>query len=347
MRYTVPVVTDNTPDIGSFEELAMPHFAKLYNFAYWLTQNRATAEDLVQEAYMKALKGFSTYQQGTNFRAWIYRILRHTFLTTQTGIRASASISYQTEVDSLDVEAYGTPESILLAQVDQERIQEALEDLPLNFREVLLLCDLEEMTYKDISQTLGLPIGTVMSRLSRARSSMRVLLTAPRRVREAPAPVAPTPAAPMYGEFSSSASSSVPASSVVSGPVATPQFQADAGPVSTEPIRIKSEIDDVPDLPDHTQPIRIRSEIDDVPNVPDQKEPTREPVREPVREPSKDPIREPIRIKSEIDDVPDMPENWEDIPDMPQRHVIDDVPHSPAYHDVRLKFEDEDERPLE
>lgn len=327
MRYTVPVVTDNTPDIGSFEELAMPHFAKLYNFAYWLTQNRAAAEDLVQEAYMKAFRGFSTYQQGTNFRAWIYRILRHTFLTTQAGIRASSSISYQTEVDSLDVEAYGTPESILLAQVDQQRIREALEDLPLNFREVLLLCDLEEMTYKDISQTLGLPIGTVMSRLSRARSAMRVLLTAPRRVREAPAPVSPTPVsptpvAPAPGESTSSASSSV-----APGPVATAQFQADAGPASTEPIRIKSEIDDVPDLPDHTQPIRIKSEVDDVPDLPDQ--------------------REPIKIKSEIDDVPDMPEQWDDIPDIPKRRVIDDVPHLPEYHDVRLKFEDDDERPLE
>ncbi len=187
------------------------------------------------------------------------------------------------------MESYGTPESILLAQVDQVRIQEAWEDLPLNFREVLLLCDLEEMTYKDISQTLGLPIGTVMSRLSRARSAMRVLLTAPRRVREAPEPVAPTPAAPTYGEYSSSASSSVAAS-----PVATPQFQADAGPASTEPIRIKSEIDDVPDLPEHAQPIGVRSEFDDVPRMPDQKEPVREPAREPVKE--------PIRIKSEIDD---------------------------------------------
>ena len=324
-------MTDNTPDTGSFEELAMPHFAKLYNFAYWLTQNRATAEDLVQEAYMKALKGFSTYQQGTNFRAWIYRILRHTFLTTQAGIRASSAISYQTEIDSLEVKAYGTPESILLAQVDQQRIQEALEDLPLNFREVLLLCDLEEMTYKDISQTLGLPIGTVMSRLSRARSAMRTLLTAPRRVREVPVPAVPIASAPAES------------TSVASSRVATAQFQADGGPASTEPIRIKSEIDDVPDLPEHT-PIRIKSEIDDVPDLPEHT-----PVR--IKEIDDVPIladkKEPIRIKSEIDDVPDLPENWDDIPDLPKKPVIDDVPHLPEYRELRLKFEDEDERPLE
>ena len=87
-RYTVGAVADHAGDFGSFEELAMPLFAKLYNFAHWLTQERTAAEDLVQETYMKALRGFSSFQQGTNFRAWIYRILRNTFLTTQTGLKA-------------------------------------------------------------------------------------------------------------------------------------------------------------------------------------------------------------------------------------------------------------------
>lgn len=154
----------------------MPHFANLYNFACWLTQDRAAAEDLVQEAYMKALKGFSTYKQGTNFRAWIYRILHNTFLTSQTGLKMQ--ISLDDEDTSEEPGTDTTPESILLARVEQETVQRALEELPLKFREVILLCDMEEMTYEEIAQTLAIPIGTVMSRLSRARRAMRALLSA-------------------------------------------------------------------------------------------------------------------------------------------------------------------------
>jgi len=83
-------VGNQTGNTGSFEQLALPHFASLYNFACWLTQDRAAAEDLVQEAFLKALKGFSSYQQGSNFRAWIYKILRNTFLTTRAGLKATA-----------------------------------------------------------------------------------------------------------------------------------------------------------------------------------------------------------------------------------------------------------------
>ena len=161
----------------------MPLFAKLYNFAHWLTQDRAAAEDLVQETYMKALRGFSSFQQGTNFRAWMYKILRNTFLTTQTGLKAWASVSLDSDSDSdgdKPAEPAGseTPESVLLARVQQETIQNALESLPVKFREIVLLCDLEEMSYQEIGEALGIPIGTVMSRLSRARKAMRELLAA-------------------------------------------------------------------------------------------------------------------------------------------------------------------------
>ena len=154
----------------------MPLFARLYHFACWLTQDRAVAEDLTQETFMKALKGFSSFQQGTNFRAWIYRILRNTFLTTQAGLKAS--VSFDSDDASLEPASAETPESVLLARDDQEAIQNALRELPVNFREVILLCDLEEMSYQEISQSLGIPIGTVMSRLSRARKAMRALLAA-------------------------------------------------------------------------------------------------------------------------------------------------------------------------
>ena len=154
----------------------MPLFASLFNFACWLTQDRVTAEDLVQETYMKALKGFSSFEQGTNFRAWMYRILRNTFLTTQTGLKAFALVSLDSDDTPLEPGSDETPELLLLARVKQETIRRALEELPVNFREVILLCDLEEMSYQEIGLTLGIPIGTVMSRLSRARKAMRRLL---------------------------------------------------------------------------------------------------------------------------------------------------------------------------
>ena len=177
-RYTVGAVADRAGESGSFEELAMPLFAKLYNFAHWLTQDRAAAEDLVQETYMKALRGFSSFQQGTNFRAWIYKILRNTFLTTQTGLKAWATVSIDSDGDKdggapVEPAASETPESVLLARAQHETIQNALEKLPVKFREIVLLCDLEEMSYQEIGETLGIPIGTVMSRLSRARKAMR------------------------------------------------------------------------------------------------------------------------------------------------------------------------------
>ena len=154
----------------------MPLFSQLYNFACWLAEDRAAAEDLVQETYLKACKGFASYQQGTNFRAWIYRILRNTFLTSQAGLSAMASLDDEDE-RPLEPETTDTPESILLASREQEKIQAALEALPVHYREIILLSDLEEMSYQEISQALGIPMGTVMSRLSRARGAMRRLLS--------------------------------------------------------------------------------------------------------------------------------------------------------------------------
>jgi RNA polymerase sigma-70 factor (ECF subfamily) len=159
----------------------MPLFASLYNFAFWLAQDQAAAEDLVQETYMKALKGFPSFEQGTNFRAWMYRILRNTFMTTQAGLKASAFVSLDADDErpadpGMDLGTAETPESFLLARVEQQQIQQALEELPVAFREILLLCDMEEMSYHEIGLALGIPIGTVMSRVSRARAAMRKLL---------------------------------------------------------------------------------------------------------------------------------------------------------------------------
>src|SRR5258708_35715167 len=106
-------VTEELVSAATFEELAMPLFDQLYNFARWLTQDTAEAEDLVQETYAKALRGFSSFQAGTNFRAWMYRILRNSFLSSRTGLRAMVAIDEEVDENSLPAESK-TPESILL-----------------------------------------------------------------------------------------------------------------------------------------------------------------------------------------------------------------------------------------
>src|SRR6201997_251897 len=125
----------------------MPLFGPLYNLAHWLTQDRSEAEDLVQETYAKALKGFDSFQPGTNFRAWIYRILRNTFLTSRTGLKTAVSLDEDDDPQAYAPVTTETPETLLLARADHDAIQRALQQLPVNHREVILLCDVEEMSY--------------------------------------------------------------------------------------------------------------------------------------------------------------------------------------------------------
>jgi RNA polymerase sigma-70 factor (ECF subfamily) len=160
---------------ATFEELAMPLFDQLYNLAHWLTQDTTEAEDLVQETYAKALRGFSSFQAGTNFRAWMYRILRNSFLSSRTGLKTMVSVDEKVDENLLPAENK-TPETILIGQADREMVQQALADLPVPFREILLLCEVEEMSYQEIGETLAIPTGTVMSRLFRGRKALRELL---------------------------------------------------------------------------------------------------------------------------------------------------------------------------
>lgn len=155
----------------------MPLFDSLYNFAMWLARNREEAEDLVQETYAKALKGFSSFKPGTNFRAWMFRILRNAFLNSRTGLRVSQTSALELEAESpLMPVTEQTPESILLRQIDHETLYRAIEELPVSFREVLLLRDVEELSYQEIAEAIAVPIGTVMSRLSRARRMLKEIL---------------------------------------------------------------------------------------------------------------------------------------------------------------------------
>jgi RNA polymerase sigma-70 factor, ECF subfamily len=168
-----------------FEQLAMPLFDSLYNFAHWLTGNRVDAEDLVQETYAKALKGFKSFQDGTNLRAWMFRILRNTFLTSRTGLMARSTLSLEEEAEEAEIRSAQvvTPESVLLRNENQQMILDALAAVPVHYREIILLCEVEELSYREIAEVLSLPIGTVMSRLSRARNSLRHMLAAKQSAR--------------------------------------------------------------------------------------------------------------------------------------------------------------------
>src|SRR5246500_5324275 len=160
--------------LAGFEELAMPLFDSLYNFASWLVHNKSNAEDLVQETYLKALRGFALFQPGTNFRAWMFRILRNTFLSSCSTLDRRMTVEIDSEDDGAVLPATSTtPESLLIGRSQQNAVRNAIEQLPVTFREVLLLCDVEDASYREIAEILSIPIGTVMSRLGRARKAVR------------------------------------------------------------------------------------------------------------------------------------------------------------------------------
>jgi RNA polymerase sigma-70 factor, ECF subfamily len=160
--------------LAGFEELAMPLFDSLYNFAGWIAHNANDAEDLVQETYLKALGSFASFRPGTNFRAWMFKILKNTFLSSCTRLERRMTVALDPEEDgpepAVDTE---TPETILINRSSSQQLQRAIEDLPVHYREVLLLCEMEEMSYQEIAKILSIPIGTVMSRLARARKAVR------------------------------------------------------------------------------------------------------------------------------------------------------------------------------
>ncbi len=164
---------DDQPLVG-FEELAIPLFDSLYNFARWIARGSDDAEDLVQETYLKALRSFPSFQPGTNFRAWMFRILRNTFLSSRTKFERRMTEALDSEEDGPEpVVETETPETILINRCNSQLVQRAIDDLPVHYRETLLLCEVEEMSYQEIAEILSIPIGTVMSRLARARKAVR------------------------------------------------------------------------------------------------------------------------------------------------------------------------------
>lgn len=154
-----------------FEETVLPHTSAAYNLARWLTGNEHDAEDVSQEAYLRAFKFFEGFR-GIDSRAWLLAIVRN---TCYTWLKEKNMIDKMTvfdeEIHTAD-ENESNPETDLLQAMDIERIRKAIEELPVEYREAIVLCDLEGMSYKEIAQITKLPMGTVMSRLARARKKL-------------------------------------------------------------------------------------------------------------------------------------------------------------------------------
>ncbi|HEU5133371.1 MAG TPA: sigma-70 family RNA polymerase sigma factor [Pyrinomonadaceae bacterium] len=159
----------------NFEEAVMPHLDAAYNLARWLTRNEDDAQDMVQEAYLRALRFFGGFH-GTDARAWLLTIVRNTCYTWLKRSRSAElsgdfdEVVLTKESDELD------PEASHVLKVRAQLVNEAIEKLPIEFREVVILRELEELSYKEIASITGIPIGTVMSRLSRARKRLFVCL---------------------------------------------------------------------------------------------------------------------------------------------------------------------------
>ncbi|HEV2495089.1 MAG TPA: sigma-70 family RNA polymerase sigma factor [Terriglobia bacterium] len=156
--------------IDDFEAVAMPHVADLYRCASWLVQDSWEAEDLVQEVYLEAWKSFHRFEPGTNCRAWLFKILFHRLHHLRRRLwRASRLESLESggDLDSL------VAEPPVPQEIRDDDILLALAKLPLDFREVVVMADVQEFSYKEIAETLKIPLGTVMSRLSRGRKLLR------------------------------------------------------------------------------------------------------------------------------------------------------------------------------
>jgi RNA polymerase sigma factor (sigma-70 family) len=156
---------------GRFERTLLPHLHAAYNLARWLTRNDHDAEDLVQAAYLRALKSFGGFR-GADGRAWLLAIVRNACYTWLEQKRARGpATAFVEEIHSLESHAMD-PEKLLLRAEDQELVRRTVEHLPLELREVLVLRELEGLSYKEIAAIAGIPMGTVMSRLARARERL-------------------------------------------------------------------------------------------------------------------------------------------------------------------------------
>ncbi|TCO19725.1 RNA polymerase sigma-70 factor (ECF subfamily) [Kribbella steppae] len=162
-----------------FEAEALPLLPRCYAAAYRLTRNPADAEDLVQETYLRAYRGFGRFEPGTNLSAWLQRILRNVFINgfRQAQIRPRAvHEDWERNPAVVRRTAHVSAETTVIASIPDERLRAALSSLSAKYREVVLLSDVEGFSYKEIAGLVGIPLGTVMSRLHRGRKALRDLL---------------------------------------------------------------------------------------------------------------------------------------------------------------------------
>jgi RNA polymerase sigma-70 factor (ECF subfamily) len=168
---------------STFTEQASPHFDGLYAAAMRMTRNPADAEDLVQETLIRAYRGFEGFSDGTNLRAWLYRILTNTFINSyrakqrrpeQTELDESEDLYLYRRLGGLEAAKMGrSAEDEMLDLFSETEVKSAIEALPESFRMCVLLADVEGFAYKEIAEMLDIPIGTVMSRLHRGRKSLQ------------------------------------------------------------------------------------------------------------------------------------------------------------------------------
>jgi RNA polymerase sigma factor (sigma-70 family) len=163
---------DDDDKLARFEEAVLPHLRAAYNLARWLTRDGHDAEDVVQEAYLRALQFFGGFH-GTDGRAWLLAIVRNTCYTWLERKRAHKATTTFDEALHGAAPAALQPEVPLLRREDAQLLRQALEELPEEFREVIVLRELEELSYRQIAEITGIPIGTVMSRLARARERLQ------------------------------------------------------------------------------------------------------------------------------------------------------------------------------
>jgi RNA polymerase sigma factor (sigma-70 family) len=165
-----------------FEEQISPHLRSAYNLAKWLMRSHEDAEDIVQEAFLRAFSAFESLR-GEDAKPWLLTIVRNTSMTwLKRNRNAGATIGLE-EVLEEPIERSPDPEEGLLISCDREQVRQALEQLPPGFREAVILREMEGLSYKEISATIGIPIGTVMSRLSRGRDWLKRILSNPQPVK--------------------------------------------------------------------------------------------------------------------------------------------------------------------
>jgi len=171
--------------IGRFEALVLPHLNSAYNLARWMTRNTTYAEDVAQEAMMRAFRFFDTFR-GEDARVWLLTIVRNTYLTwVRRQIPQQNSAEFDERLHT-DIEAALTPESEFLRHATAEQVRRAIENLTAEFREVILMREIEQLSYKEIASVTRSPLGTVMSRISRGRSLLRQPIAGSRRMEVKP-----------------------------------------------------------------------------------------------------------------------------------------------------------------